>query len=508
MQLQQIVERCQQGDREAIAQLYVTMRKPLQSVCLHYVKNETVAEDLLHDVFLHIFDKIGMLKDPSRAEAWMTTLAQRVVLQHLRQQRQEQKQLTAYALKADRPQTEAPLAEAALTAKEIMAAVDALPEGYRRVFTLAVLEGKTHQEIGKMLNIEPHSSSSQFYHARMLLRRWLRPMLLMLLAVGLPLGVMRWLPDRRSGETAERAETAPVLPTDGRGGESEAGQGEAPIEPTPHALEQKRVVAQSKQPERREAVAEEKHVVAENTADGEGNAVTEGGTLGERSDLAQEEPVAGEEVVHRTGSEDHRWSVELAYSSGMGGNGNLALPYANADTNPIAHDSLSQHRMPLAVSLSLNYRLDKHWQLGTGLVYTRQTSDFRSGNTYVSLHQQQTVQQLGIPVSVAYHWPLSRRLEVYGAASVTLHIPLRATLDSHYLFSNGTEGDFSSTRLHPGLQWSAGIAAGLQYNLTPHVSFFVEPSLHHYFPNSSNVSTWTTEHPLAPSFPFGLRLSF
>lgn len=499
MQLQQIVERCQQGDREAIAQLYVAMRKPLHGICLHYVKNETVAEDLLQDVFLHIFDKIGLLKDPSRAEAWMTVLAQRMALQHLRQQRQEQQQLSTYALKADRPRTEAPQAESVLAAKEIMAAIDALPKGYRRVFTLAVLEGKTHQEISKLLNIEPHSSSSQFYHARMLLRRWLRPLVLVLLAIGVPVGIVRWQSLQNVEETAEAGS--------GRAGGKEETAIEAP--PTERAI-----VAQEKAPERKRPV-----MVEERTAPVQEEVVAEEQHNREHVEEQKEGPekteiIELEELIDRgediipINTEHHRWSVELACNGIVGGGSDLSLPYANAETNPTVYDSVSHHRLPLTVALSVNYRLDKHWQVGTGLVYTRQTSDFSKGNSYVSLQQQQTVQQLGIPVSISYHWPLSRRLEVYGSAGITLHIPLRSTLDSHYLFHDGTAGYFSTTRLHPGLQWSAGVGAGLQYNFSPQVSFFVEPSLHHYFPTSGSVSTWTTEHSLAPSLPFGLRISF
>ena len=47
--LQQIAERCQQGDREAFALLYTAMREPLRTLCLSFVKNEAVADDLLED---------------------------------------------------------------------------------------------------------------------------------------------------------------------------------------------------------------------------------------------------------------------------------------------------------------------------------------------------------------------------------------------------------------------------------------------------------------------------
>ena len=192
MDLQQIAERCQQGDREAFALLYTAMREPLRTLCLSFVKNEAVADDLLHDAFLLIFSKIGELKDTSCTEAWMKTVMRRVALLYLRKQHQQvplsaSPELTAFAVENN--------AEPNLVLQDVLAAVDDLPEGYRRVFRMSVFEGMSHQEIANLLHIEPHSSSSQLFHAKSLLRRWLRPLALLLLAIALPLGMYIWKQD-------------------------------------------------------------------------------------------------------------------------------------------------------------------------------------------------------------------------------------------------------------------------------------------------------------------------
>ena len=184
MQLREIAGRCQKGDREAFALLYTATCQQLRAVCLRYVQNESVADDLVHDAFLLIFSKIGELKDTARTEAWMKMVARRVALLYLRQQKQQrQVSLSSCAATSLQSLTVENRAEPMLAFQEILTAVDALPEGYRRVFRLSVLEGMTHQEIAALLHIEPHSSSSQLYHAKALLRHWLRPMLLLLLAV-------------------------------------------------------------------------------------------------------------------------------------------------------------------------------------------------------------------------------------------------------------------------------------------------------------------------------------
>ena len=98
------------------------------------------------------------------------------------------------------------------------------------------------------------------------------------------------------------------------------------------------------------------------------------------------------------------------------------------------------------------------------------------------------------------------RLSLNAAANVTLQLPLRSTLESRYVL-NGFPVESRHERLHPGLQWSAGVGLGLQYDVVPAVGFFVEPSLQHYFRNGSGVETWQTEHPFVVTIPLGIRIT-
>lgn len=178
MHLQQIAERCQQGDRDAFALLYTASHDRLRSLCLRYVGSETVADDLLHDAFVLILTRIGELKHTERVEAWMQRVVRNVALVYLRQQKQW-RQVPVEAAEA------VPAASSsALAYDELLSVVNALPDGYRQVFRLSVFEGMSHQQIAALLGIEPHSSSSQLFRARMLLRRWLRPVLLLVVVIG------------------------------------------------------------------------------------------------------------------------------------------------------------------------------------------------------------------------------------------------------------------------------------------------------------------------------------
>lgn len=490
--LQQIAERCQQGDREAFAQLYTAMREPLRTLCLSFVKNEAVADDLLHDAFLLIFSKIGELKDTSCTEAWMKTVMRRVALLYLRQQHQQvplsaSPELTAFAVENN--------AEPSLVLQDILAAVDDLPEGYRRVFRMSVFEGMSHQEIANLLHIEPHSSSSQLFHAKVLLRRWLRPLALLLLAVALPLSVYIWKQNDEK-EISKTVETdKQKLATTEKTNQECLAKQETTLRPKVEELLAEADTATNVAPtvsqDTTKAVPIPQHERPRRQVS--------------TAESPREVPPADMQRRTPTATADG-WNLALAYS-GIRNSKDMQLPYANAETNPAVYDSIAHHHMPLTIGLMLNRKLDSHWQLGIGLRYQRMTSDMLSGNTYISLSQHQKVQYLAIPVSVSWYYPLGRRFSTYLSASAAVNLPLRSTLESVYLM-NGKEIDPTTERLHPDVQWSTGLGLGLQYDLTPNIGFFVEPSLQYYFKRSSDVKTWNTEHPLSFSLPLGLRITF
>lgn len=500
MLLQRIAEQCQQGNREAYALLYTAMREPLRTICMHYVQNEAVANDLLHDSFLLIFSKIGELKDTACAEAWMRMVTRRVALLYLRQQKLERQVSLAGITEPMTPAVENH-AEARLILSEILAAVDALPEGYRRVFRLSVLEGLTHQEIANLLHIEPHSSSSQLFRAKAMLRRWLRPMLLLLLVVALPFGLFRWFFTERSGIAERQNNLSGITSIEDKQLvviKDTATQIPSSVLPTATVLSDHCLPL---------ATTDTTLLPSEPPTPADSLHTSQPKAIAVQEPIIVEQSGIAECKIEPCCEKKENWHVQLAYS-GMVNGGTMQLPYADAGTNPIVYDSLSRHHQPLSISLSLSHRIGQHWVIGTGLGYTRLASDFCSGNSYVSLQQHQVVRYLEIPVSASYNWRLSRRWQLYVKGGTTIHFPLSSTLENCYLMPDGTKVEPTTEKLRPVVQWSVDIGMGLQYDVTPHISFFVQPSLHHYFQNSSGVSTWNTEHPFVPSLPFGISFTY
>ena len=188
----ELIRRCQQGDREAMGRLYTAMHDELLSVCRRYVADRSVAEDLLHDAFLLIFSKIGELRSPRKADCWMRKVVKNVALLYAKKQNQvETVSIDDIDDKVVGDASERCISTEPITYDELMHIVDTLPDGYRRVFRLSVLEGLSHQEIAELLNIEPHSSSSQLYRAKSMLRNSLGVLLLSLLVVVVPLEIYK-----------------------------------------------------------------------------------------------------------------------------------------------------------------------------------------------------------------------------------------------------------------------------------------------------------------------------
>jgi RNA polymerase sigma-70 factor (ECF subfamily) len=507
--LQHIVERCRQGDREAFGQLYTACREPLHALCLHYVADATVADDLLHDAFVIIISRIGELKEPNKAEAWMRTVTRNLALHYLRMQKQQNKVPLNEVI---RESEEATVPE--VTYDEIMGYVNALPEGYRQVFRLSVLEGMSHQQIAQLLHIEPHSSSSQLYRAKTVLRRVLRPLLLILLAVLLPLGIYYWPDGKPTGN--EQTQNKPA-----QNNQTQDQQ----------KNDEQQLVARNMPSADSQETLPLRHIPTTDIAmldvtvpvavqnDIAQIASTPDSTVAEpqQTDTPASEPwrpatpsatdIPTPSITHEPQPDDsNEWSIDMAYS-GWSNHREGQLPYADENTNDAEEDSLTHHRMPLTVGLMLNKSLGRHWQVSMGVEYTRLTSDTQVGNTYTSFYQKQRVQYLGIPLSWSWKEPLSRQLTVYATGTLALHLPLHSTTESVWML-NGLPVDPTTTHLHPGVQWSVGLGLGIRYQLAPHISLFAEPRLHHYFNNGSGVETWNTAHPITFSLPFGLQITW
>lgn len=171
-QEEQIVEECRKGNRNAQKILYEMYAGWLLGVCLRYVGQRDVAEDLLQDGFVQILTHIHQFQwqGEGSLKSWMLRVQRNVILQHLRN---KAKLNSILSIDDTHEQLEDIITEpediGGIPSRVLMEMIGELPLGYRTVFNLYVIDGLSHRKIAEMLGIKERSSASQLLHARRLL---------------------------------------------------------------------------------------------------------------------------------------------------------------------------------------------------------------------------------------------------------------------------------------------------------------------------------------------------
>jgi RNA polymerase sigma factor (sigma-70 family) len=165
-----------QGTNTAEA-LYNRHAPGLLSLCLRYCGKVEDAEDVLHDGFIKIIQKLGTFKqrEEGSLEGWMKRIMVNTALNHLRDHSKEKMfvDIEPMVERLNEPDDEHWLENLAgrMTVEEVMGLLLELPSGYRTVFNLYAIESYSHKEIAGMLSISENTSKSQLSKARVMLRK-------------------------------------------------------------------------------------------------------------------------------------------------------------------------------------------------------------------------------------------------------------------------------------------------------------------------------------------------
>ncbi|HKK74052.1 MAG TPA: RNA polymerase sigma factor [Saprospiraceae bacterium] len=170
----EIVEKCKAGDRQAQFELYRLYSKAMYNVCLRMVKDELDAEDLLQNSFVDIFTKLDSFRYQSSVGAWIKRIVINNCINYLKKKKIYFQELEdRHAAVPEEGITHADDTKG-LSVKAVKQALFDLPDGYRVVFSLYMLEGYDHKEIGDILGIAETTSKSQYSRAKAKLRDILR----------------------------------------------------------------------------------------------------------------------------------------------------------------------------------------------------------------------------------------------------------------------------------------------------------------------------------------------
>jgi RNA polymerase sigma-70 factor (ECF subfamily) len=167
---QEIIDQCREGSQKAQFQLYKVYYRPMYSICMRIINNETEAEDVMQEAFLNAFKKIDTYKGEVSFGAWLKKIVINRSLDILKKRKVKFEEINEKTNQL--PDYQMEIKEVNMTV--IKDAIQKLPDGYRVVLSLFLIEGYDHEEISEILGISNSNSRTQYLRAKNKLRELLK----------------------------------------------------------------------------------------------------------------------------------------------------------------------------------------------------------------------------------------------------------------------------------------------------------------------------------------------
>lgn len=206
----------------------------------------------------------------------------------------------------------------------------------------------------------------------------------------------------------------------------------------------------------------------------------------ERNEKSSESP---RHVIYPSDLRDLKHSVnrltaQVYMSSTMTGGRTESFRQQGIPSN-MREVSANYHHQPVRLGLSLRYRLNDHWSIESGLLYTYLSSDITIIEDGISTVTEQRLNYIGLPLDVSYNLWKSHYFGLYVTAGSTIEKSLDAS----------------------PWQFSVSGAVGAEYKLTNFFSLYAEPGIGYYFKDGSSTPTIYQDQPLNFNLSFGLRFN-
>lgn len=168
--LKTILDSCIEGDRKSQKKLYQLFFGYAMSICLRYASNNNEAQEVLNDGFLKVFTKLDTFNRQKPFRLWLRRIMINTSIDYYRKRNRDIQSIEITEAKKISQEAEV---YSNLGEEEILKLVQELPPSYRMVFNLYVMEGYTHEEISKELDIHVGTSKSNLSKARKYLQEQL-----------------------------------------------------------------------------------------------------------------------------------------------------------------------------------------------------------------------------------------------------------------------------------------------------------------------------------------------
>ena len=159
------MERCRAGDRDAYYRLYKLYSRSMYNVAYRMVNDEEDAEDVLQEAFISAFNHLGNYRGDSTFGAWLKRIVINKAINQIQKKKWERiPEDDRWDVKEE--EIVDVLEGFPFTVEKVRSAIEVLPDGYRMVLSLYLLEGYDHSEIGEIMGITESTSKSQFNRAK------------------------------------------------------------------------------------------------------------------------------------------------------------------------------------------------------------------------------------------------------------------------------------------------------------------------------------------------------
>ena len=568
-----LVEKAKQGDADAFSKLYQMYYPKMKGICINILREDkAVVDDLVQDAFILAFVSLKDLKNTHRFSQWLTSITTNLVLKY----QEKGKRYDFISLSEIEDEFSSVLEDdntsrQSISYEEIMSAIDSLPEGYKNIFNMSVLDGLSHQEISELLDIAPHSSSSQLSRAKAMLRNILSPRAMLIIVLALiVIPVYRYFTAKKKlvsendvNIVRTRKSNEDITPIQKKPNVSVSRTQNAVLCSNHRSVQQgKNIVitvgdsiktGQNVILEISDSLQENQYVLADNKRD----------SIIKKDSVYT--PIPNEERWIADDTRTHKkskWQLLAAGSLGTtlaqnvykiitSSNNNIGSSQPSGPDQPTTPDQPSEksfttweeyaeylhrltptdptaenvammdiadnnkgkieeyehHDKPITLGLAVNKNIGKHWSLETGLQYSYLKSYFTLGTGNYRVDKEQKLHYIGIPVKLSYQFMAYKKLSAYGSAGASIQIPLSGKTYADYVVG-GKSGYTTDWKTIPSIQWTVNTNIGIQYQFAPKLTLFVEPTLNWYIPNGSEVKNTWTERPFTLTVPFGIRLSW
>lgn len=568
--IQTLVFKAKQGDNSAFSTLYQIYYPKMKGICINILKEDKdVIDDLVQDAFILALVSLKDLKNPNRFGQWLTSITSNLALKY-----KEKGNTFRYISLSDIDESVIDCCDdcrntvSSIQYEDIMAEIDKLPVGYKKVFKLSVLDGLSHQEIAKLLDIAPHSSSSQLARAKALLRNKLsqRTILIMVLVL-IIIPVYKQLITKKqlisendTNITRRRKIKGPVSPAS----KNDVDSTNCTPKQNPCTLYHKILTIETIAA-MRDDKTEIKHNIIVNITDTlrdekqfavnrtdsilvkdsiiapnlyKESWITENlevhkrnkwqllaaGSLGttlvqsvckfmKSNDITNDLPSGPDQPTDPTNPSGKYFTTWEDYAKEL-----HRISQADPATENVAmadiadHNSgkiveVEHHDKPITLSIAVNKNIGKRWSLETGLQYSFLKSYLILGTGSYRVDKEQKLHYLGVPFKLSYQFMKFKRLSTYGSVGTGILIPIYGKTDADYIV--GDKSAYTTDwKLTLPIQWSVNTNIGIQYQFAPNLNLFIEPTMNWYIPNGSCIKNAWTERPFTFTVPFGIRFSW